>query len=147
MSESCSVYLIVSDAPPPAWSDINLRANMSMCKIGVSRSVRGRLTTLQTASPYRLCIWDEWELRSRSQAEKLEKSLHEACSCYHATGEWFFADPSFLKYIVDDVLCVEAVESWEMTPHDVVEYFTSRGYQNDHARDIVTANFTLETAA
>jgi hypothetical protein len=64
-------------------------------KIGVSRSIGGRMRELSTSSPERLKIHGI----VRGGTIKLERELHRRFKQYRRNGEWFLFAPPIREYI------------------------------------------------
>lgn len=62
-------------------------------KVGISRNVDGRLSTVQTACPFKIDMAYVFECPNREIAEYLERSFHDTqkSACLH--GEWFDYEP------------------------------------------------------
>ena len=58
-------------------------------KIGVSSDAQKRLTTLQTASPYKLTIRHQVKFKSKSLAYEFEGFLHREFDYLNIRNEWF----------------------------------------------------------
>ena len=68
--------------------------NLGLVKIGFSKNVERRLTTLQTSCP------DELELlKTIPGGRSVEEELHSRFEDYRQTGEWFKASPELIQYI------------------------------------------------
>lgn len=76
-ADTCSMYFVAAKSPAP------------LCKIGVSKCPRKRLSTLSTASPYQLCLFTTIEFSNRLGAETAERIMHVALDDYRVNGEWF----------------------------------------------------------
>lgn len=55
-------------------------------KVGIANSVKRRLETLQTATPYRIELVKAWQC---SDAAKQERTIHGLLWRFHERGEWF----------------------------------------------------------
>ena len=142
LSIVCSLYLIVSDAPAPGNAPILLDSHRScVCKIGISVNPGSRLAELQTASPFHLAIDREWKIGSRAHAQAAERCAHESASQFRMAGEWFYADVGIIRFIIDDALCLSAIDSWGFSLGSAREWFLANGYPPDHVDDIIASNY------
>lgn len=66
-------------------------------KIGVAEDVNKRVSSLQTASPYKLEVIAKITATDRNHALYMEKGFHERFKKYRLTGEWFTND--VLRYM------------------------------------------------
>jgi hypothetical protein len=80
MSEDCFVYVIAHAERSPGRSPV---------KVGISSDPLARFRTLQTASPYRLCLYGTWRLPKRKLALQIEATFHRDNKKYRLSGEWF----------------------------------------------------------
>lgn len=55
-------------------------------KIGISRDVKARLSTIQTGCPYPLHVYQSW---ATSRAREIERKAHSLLHGYRTKGEWF----------------------------------------------------------
>lgn len=62
-------------------------------KVGITSSPAGRLSTLQTASPYHLAIVHLFRFDRRGHALALEKFTHNFYRRERLRGEWFNVEP------------------------------------------------------
>ncbi|MCG9736967.1 GIY-YIG nuclease family protein [Shewanella insulae] len=69
------------------------------CKIGVSKEPTKRMQALQTSSPIKLEL--SLIVETKTNALKLEKSLHKAFYKQRSSGEWFYgiSDKSIIKAV------------------------------------------------
>lgn len=72
-----------------------VRAANGLVKIGVSADPRGRLKSLQTASPVRL----ELALVLPGQGADGEAALHARFAAYRSHGEWFHNAPALVEFM------------------------------------------------
>lgn len=65
----------------------------SPAKIGITRSIGGRLGTLQTGHWLKLHMICSFEIPSRDMARALESDVHESIKEFRISGEWFNITP------------------------------------------------------
>lgn len=63
------------------------------CKIGITRSLNGRLASLQTGNPKKLEIISAVILPTREIVEIAEKVVHWQFEDFRLVGEWFDVNP------------------------------------------------------
>lgn len=69
---------------------------VSAIKIGYTKDLRARISSLQTGNPWRLKML-AWMEGGRTQ----EAALHQFFRCYHAgSGEWFFYEGDLFDYVL-----------------------------------------------
>jgi hypothetical protein len=59
------------------------------CKIGITRSLQGRLSSVQTGNPKKLVIVSAIVIPIRSLVEVIEEAVHEWFEEFRLAGEWF----------------------------------------------------------
>jgi hypothetical protein len=65
-------------------------SNGEQVKLGMSSNIKGRMKTMQTASPSELVLlWKYYVASTPRKAVKIEKNLHRACKEWSVRGEWF----------------------------------------------------------
>lgn len=62
-------------------------------KVGITKSVASRFSTLKTASAYPLDVYAALPFPSREDAQSLEAAFHKVMRRYRLHGEWFDMDP------------------------------------------------------
>jgi len=63
------------------------------CKIGITRGLPGRLSSLQTGNPKKLEIIASLPVPDRRVVEIIEKAIHEVFDEFRLVGEWFDVNP------------------------------------------------------
>lgn len=76
-----------------------LNRDSNAIKIGWAKNVTTRLAELQTASPVKLELLQTIQLASSTEAQSLEKQLHNHFAHLRMQGEWFQADPKLYEFI------------------------------------------------
>lgn len=66
---------------------------VSPCKIGITGSLAGRLSSLQTGNPKKLEIIACLPIPERRVVEMIENALHEVFEQFRLIGEWFDINP------------------------------------------------------
>jgi hypothetical protein len=73
-------------------------------KIGISNNPWARLSTLQTACPFKVTCYMLFGPFTRDEARWHEKGLHEAYAEHQAFGEWFNVSASEVFQLLYDEL-------------------------------------------
>ena len=84
MVDNCFVYIIGCVFPNGIGAPV---------KVGISRNVDKRLSSLRTSSPQKLHLVAEFFLPSRQLAVLAEGAFHEVMGNYRTNGEWFDIPP------------------------------------------------------
>lgn len=84
MSVPCSVYIIGHA------TDGHLTAPV---KVGVTRALGPRLSSLQTGNSVHLEVGFHFALPTRQEAISAEKEFHDTMADYRLQGEWFDIEP------------------------------------------------------
>lgn len=66
---------------------------VSPCKVGITASLRSRLSQIQTAAPFRVAIHTHFTLPNREIAVALERAFHVVQNDKKLHGEWFDMSP------------------------------------------------------
>jgi hypothetical protein len=113
MSPPCYLYIIEAD--------YTLAERMECFKVGITNSVRSRLSSLQTGAPFRLTVVRTICLPNREVARVFERRMHEALNTWCVTGEWFCAyltgalcelDSIAAKYWLEHGGDIESLPAW-----------------------------------
>lgn len=70
-------------------------------KIGVTRSLVSRLRSIQTCSPYRLSLYEWWDVGDADVAVLLERDAHAIMAPERLHGEWFNAEPEHARFWIE----------------------------------------------
>lgn len=70
-------------------------------KIGVATNPERRMRNLQTANDATLRLVEKVRFAGRAEALEVERQLHELCSDYRISGEWF--NPLCLLHLADRI--------------------------------------------
>ncbi len=76
-----------------------LNEDSQAIKIGLAKDVEKRIETLQTSNPVKLELIKSIQVKSKKEAQGLEKQLHEKFSELRIIGEWFSAKTELLEHI------------------------------------------------
>lgn len=63
-------------------------------KIGMARNPQRRLLSIQTATPFPICLFKTFHLPTRVLAREIEAHFHRAFIADHLHGEWFNIGPA-----------------------------------------------------
>jgi hypothetical protein len=63
------------------------------CKIGITRSLQGRLSSVQTGNPKKLVVFSAIYIPNRMVADVVEQCIHEWFDEFRLAGEWFNVGP------------------------------------------------------
>jgi hypothetical protein len=81
-------------------------------KVGVSSSVNGRLSSIQTGCPFQIRLIHAVKCDSRAQAFSYESAFHSALADERLSGEWFNLDGNRayaeMNSLVDDIEAYKA---------------------------------------
>lgn len=80
--------------PPPRWVYFIQVGVDGPVKIGLSRNVKGRMRSLQTAHPQRLTL-----LGAVDGDAELEAALHAKLAAHRLSGEWFAPHPDVMAEV------------------------------------------------
>jgi hypothetical protein len=72
---------------------IENRVPVAPCKIGITRSLQSRLSSVQTGNPKKLVVVSAVLIPHRQLAELIEGMLHECFEEFRLAGEWFNLSP------------------------------------------------------
>ena len=70
-----------------------IKDNLGHIKIGVAQNVKTRLSSLQTANPMQLELYQVFKVENINVAHRIEQRLHSHFRDYRIKGEWFDEKP------------------------------------------------------
>ena len=95
MSDPYFVYIIAHSYPGGPQGPV---------KVGITKSLGSRLTTLQTGNWSRIEYAHFYQLSNKGLAFEIEQLFHEAFSESRMCGEWFGIEPSEALEILCDIV-------------------------------------------
>jgi hypothetical protein len=84
MDETCYIYLIAHQTETGIVGPV---------KIGISKTLSGRLSQLQTGNPRKVVVAMYLPLPNREMAAIFESAFHEVMAKHRMEGEWFDMSP------------------------------------------------------
>jgi hypothetical protein len=92
----CRGYVVYGDdfdSLPPAFKSpcyIYIAESGKYSKVGVSRSPKERILTLQVGNPHPIKLYAVLGVERESTAYAIETKVHKGLAEYHVNGEWFW---------------------------------------------------------